>query len=153
MKQKYIKISILLIVLVLFDQFVKLLVVNNIGVDKSLIIINNFLEFTYIKNSGSAFGLFSEINVILPILTIIFIIYILKELKMHINDKLMVLSFILIISGAIGNLIDRLKLGYVVDFIYFKIFNVSMPIFNIADIFITFGILMYICKIIKDDVK
>lgn len=153
MKQKYIKISILLIVLVLFDQFVKLLVVNNIGVDKSLIIINNFLEFTYIKNSGSAFGLFSEINVILPILTIIFIIYILKELKVHINDKLMVLSFILIISGAIGNLIDRLKLGYVVDFIYFKIFNVSMPIFNIADIFITFGILMYICKIIKDDVK
>ncbi len=153
MKQKYIKISILLIVLVLFDQFVKLLVVNNIGVDKSLIIINNFLEFTYIKNSGSAFGLFSEINVILPILTIIFIIYLLKELKMHINDKLLMLSFILIISGAIGNLIDRLKLGYVVDFIYFKIFNVSMPIFNIADIFITFGILMYICKIIKDDVK
>lgn len=152
MKQKYIKIILLVLLLVVFDQIVKFLVVTKIG-NSSIVIIRNFLEFSYIKNTGAAFGFLSGRTILLVIITLIFMCYIIKELKKNINDKLLILSFILIISGSLGNLIDRIRVGYVIDFISFILFGIGMPIFNVADIFITFGILIYIYKLVKEEIK
>ena len=72
------------------------------------------------------------------------------ELKKNINNKIFVISLSLIISGALGNLIDRIFRGYVVDFISFTLFNKEMAIFNIADIFITIGVTILLVRIFKE---
>ena len=71
-------------------------------------------------------------------------IYVLYETNKNKDNKLYVFSSMLIVSGALGNLIDRIFRGYVIDFISFTLFNREMAIFNIADTLITFGIIMYI---------
>lgn len=151
MKQKYLKIIISIISFVFCDQFIKYLVVNNISENTSVVIINNFLEFAYIKNTGAAFGILSNATIILVVIAILFMFYLVCEIKKNINDKLLIIGYILIFSGLIGNLIDRLRVGYVIDYIYFKIFNIGMPVFNLADILITFGVIIYLYKLIRGD--
>lgn len=151
-KIKIIKIIISIIILVLFDQITKYLVVTKIR-HGSVSIIKNFLDFLYVENTGAAFGLLRGQTIFLIIITLVFMYYIFSELKKSKNDNLLLIGLVLIISGSIGNLIDRLLFGYVIDFISFTIFNIAMPIFNVADIFITFGVCIYLFKIIKEDKK
>lgn len=148
--KKYFKIIILTILLIIFDQVSKLFITNYFEVGDSLTIINNFLKFLYIKNTGAAFGLFMNNIFILIIITNILLVYLIIELKKNINNKIFVISLSLIISGALGNLIDRIFRGYVVDFISFTLFNKEMAIFNIADIFITIGVTILLVHIFKE---
>ncbi len=148
--KKYFKIIILTILLIIFDQVSKLFITNYFEVGDSLTIINNFLKFLYIKNTGAAFGLFMNNIFILIIITNILLVYLIIELKKNINNKIFVISLSLIISGALGNLIDRIFRGYVVDFISFTLFNKEMAIFNIADIFITIGVTILLVRIFKE---
>lgn len=148
--KKYFKIIILTILLIIFDQVSKLFITNYFEVGDSLTIINNFLKFLYIKNTGAAFGLFMDNIFILIIITNILLVYLIIELKKNINNKVFVISLSLIISGALGNLIDRIFRGYVVDFISFTLFNKEMAIFNIADIFITIGVTILLVRIFKE---
>lgn len=148
--KKYFKIIILTILLIIFDQVSKLFITNYFEVGDSLTIINNFLKFLYIKNTGAAFGLFMDNIFILIIITNILLVYLIIELKKNINNKIFVISLSLIISGALGNLIDRIFRGYVVDFISFTLFNKEMAIFNIADIFITIGVTILLVRIFKE---
>lgn len=148
--KKYFKIIILTILLIIFDQVSKLLITKYFEVGDSLTIINNFLKFLYIKNTGAAFGLFMNNIFILIIVTNILLVYLIIELKKNINNKILVISLLLIISGALGNLIDRIFRGYVVDFISFTLFNKEMAIFNIADIFITIGVTILLAHIFKE---
>lgn len=148
--KKYFKIIILTILLIIFDQVSKLFITNYFEVGDSLTIINNFLKFLYIKNTGAAFGLFMDNIFILIIITNILLVYLIIELKKNINNKIFVISLSLIISGALGNLIDRIFRGYVVDFISFTLFNKEMAIFNIADIFITIGVTILLVHIFKE---
>ncbi len=148
--KKYFKIIILTILLIIFDQVSKLLITKYFEVGDSLTIINNFLKFLYIKNTGAAFGLFMNNIFILIIVTNILLVYLIIELKKNINNKILVISLSLIISGALGNLIDRIFRGYVVDFISFTLFNKEMAIFNIADIFITIGVTILLVHIFKE---
>ena len=83
-------------------------------------------------------------TIVLIALTILILIYLFKEIKNNKDNNLLLMSSTLIFSGAIGNLIDRVFRGYVVDFISFTLFKREMPIFNLADIFITFGVLLYL---------
>ena len=149
MKKKYIIISLLILLLILFDQGIKLLVLKTI-VDKPVIIIDNFLKFIYVKNTGAAFGILGNSTNILVILTVMLLYYLINEIRRNIDSKLSIASLSLIISGAIGNLIDRLFRGYVIDYISFTIFNREMAVFNAADIFITFGVILLMYIIIKD---
>ena len=135
------KCYIIGIIIVIIDQLSKILII-----DKNISIIPNFLEFNYIQNAGGAFGI-GKANIILisSIIIIIGIItFLIKEHKKVTNY----IPFILILSGSIGNLIDRVFRGYVIDFIDINLFN--FPNFNIADISIVIGviILLYIilCK-------
>lgn len=134
MKLKHYIIGVLIIII---DQLSKVLII-----DKNISIIPNFLEFNYTQNTGGAFGI-GKINFILisSILIIIgIIVFLIKENKNITNY----IPFFMLLSGSIGNLIDRVFRGYVIDFIDINILN--FPNFNMADISIVFGItgLLYI---------
>ena len=137
MKKTHWLIGIILIVL---DQVTKVLVIN-----KNIEIIPNFFNITYTQNTGAAFGI-GSINIILiiSILVVIGLIIVLIKEKKHITNYI---PFVLILSGSIGNLIDRIFRGYVIDFLDFNIFN--FPNFNIADICIVVGIFILLYELIK----
>lgn len=149
MKKKYLYIVLFIIGLVLIDQVSKLLVVNYLS-DK-IVLINNFFSLDYVKNTGAAFGFFSGNIFFLVLITLALVIYLIYELKQNIDKKFNLVFIILIISGAIGNLIDRVFRGFVVDFISFILFNSQMPVFNIADIFVTCGVAGLIFVIFKEE--
>ena len=150
MKKKYYIFYLLLFILTFIDQITKALVIKFLSVSKSLILINNFLKFCYIKNTGISFGIFSGKQLMIIIVTFIIISYLLYDLVKNINNKKIFISTMLIVSGALGNLIDRVFRGYVVDFISFTLFGKEMAIFNVADVFITFGVILYILNIIME---
>ncbi|MCI8609265.1 MAG: signal peptidase II [Firmicutes bacterium] len=127
----------LLIVFILaFDQLVKYAVRTSMTVGESIPVIQDVFHLTYVQNTGAAFSLFEGrmmFLMIVPLLALLFgIWYMEKHQKEH---NLLLLSLILIISGGIGNLIDRFLLGYVTDMFDFRFF----PVFNIADIAICVG--------------
>lgn len=132
-----IKISLISILCILIDQITKLIVTTNINLNNSITIINNFFSLTYVKNYGAAWSILSGNRLLLIIIALIslFLIYHFfiknKELK-----TLEIITYGLLIGGIIGNLIDRIIFGYVIDFFDFLIFNYNFPVFNFADIFI-----------------
>ena len=150
MKKKYIIFSIAIILLTLFDQISKIIVINNFKLYDSVILINNFLKFYYLKNTGASFGILSGKTLLIILISVVMIIYLIREIKNHKESNLLLVSSSLIISGAFGNLIDRVFRGYVIDFISFTLFNREMPVFNLADTFITIGVILYIIMIIME---
>ncbi len=149
MKKKSIIIIFSGLLLVLFDIFTKFLVVKYLD-NNVIILIKNFLKFTYIKNTGAAFGIFSNNIIFLIIITIVLLFYLVKEIISS-KSNTSLFAYLLIISGAIGNLIDRIFRKYVVDFISFTLFGHEMAVFNIADTYITFGIILLIYCIVKEE--
>jgi len=107
---------------------------------QSIPIINNVLHMTYILNTGAAFGIFKGMNLLLIWISIIIIGAILYNYDKIPKDTVPQIGFALIIGGAIGNLIDRIFLGHVIDFIDFRIW----PAFNIADSAISIGAVLLI---------
>ena len=138
MNKKYqFAVSISLIAAVL-DQLIKFVVKNNVEINDSIPIVKNALHITYITNTGSAFGLFKDLNLLFIFISIaimIFIVYYLKNAKSE--NKIESAFFGLLFGGIIGNLIDRLIYGHVIDFIDFRIW----PVFNLADSFITISVI------------
>lgn len=153
MKKKLLINYLIVFILTFLDQITKYLVVSFFNVNEYIIIIKNFLKFYYIKNIGASFGFLSGNTILIIFITLIIIFYILYEMNKNKNNRLFDVSCILILSGAFGNLIDRVCRGYVVDFISFTLFNTEMAIFNVADIFITFGVILYIIILIMEGKK
>ena len=145
MKNKKIySLFIVLIIVVLLDQFTKFIADKFIS--STLIIIPRILEFTNVKNIGIAFGINSSNikNIFLSIFVLIIIVnFIIKQFK--VIDEKTFFSLGLMLGGAIGNLIDRIFKGGVLDFIKISTF----PVFNIADIAIVTGWILLIVNIIK----
>lgn len=122
---------------IVFDRVVKKLVVSNMVPWETIPIIEDIFHFTYVQNRGAAFSMWQGQWIILigfP-LAAIAVGLILIYLKRSKWDKLMLTSVAMICGGGLGNLIDRIMLGYVVDLFDFRVF----PVFNIADIFICVG--------------
>ncbi len=140
---------ILTAVLTQIDQITKYIAESNLYMKNDIDIIKNVLKLTYLRNNGSAFGMFSgKINVflILTIIIVLFITYVI--IRMPLNKRYMPLYIVctMLVSGALGNFIDRVRFGYVRDFIYFKIIN--FPVFNIADCYVTISVAMFIILIL-----
>lgn len=134
---------LMILALILFDQGTKYLAKFYFasGTDKS--IIDGFFSLTYLENRGAAFGIFKDQKFILVGLTAIVIIGLTIYLFKGHTTKPLRIALILIIGGAIGNLIDRVFLGYVVDFFHFYIEDVfNFPVFNIADISVVCGTIL-----------
>ncbi|MBR2620085.1 MAG: signal peptidase II [Firmicutes bacterium] len=122
---------------IMFDRVVKKLVVSNMVPWETIPVIEDIFHFTYVQNRGAAFSMWQGQWIILigfP-LAAIAVGLILIYLKKNKWDKLMLTSVAMICGGGLGNLIDRIMLGYVVDLFDFRVF----PVFNIADIFICVG--------------
>lgn len=149
MKKKYLSIFMLIFMLIIIDQISKILVLNFLKTE--IVFIKNFFSFLYVKNYGAAFGLFGGNVLLLIAITCALMVYLAYDIKLHINNKLNVISSSLVLAGAIGNLIDRIVHGYVVDFISFILFNKQMPVFNIADICVTFGVIGLIYVMFKEE--
>lgn len=141
---------LLVIVLVGLDQLTKVLVVKTMFLFQRVEVIPGFFNLTRIHNRGVIFGAFSNLNhpvgrIILATasllaLAVVFLFY----LKTPITERMIKLSFSLILAGALGNLLDRLTRGYVVDFIDLHVGRHHWPYFNLADSFITVGGLLLI---------
>ena len=150
MKDKYAKLLIIIFLILWLDQFSKLLITKTLYLGENLSIIKNFLNITFYANTGAAFGIFSKSRIFLITTSLILLIYLIFELKKNINKKLMPIFLTFIISGLLGNLIDRIFRGYIIDFISMKIFN---PVFNISDTFITIGCISIIIIMLKEEVN
>ena len=137
------------ILLVVLDQASKIyLTLVNKTSPIDLEVIRGFFRITYTCNDGAAFSILKGKRVFFIIMTIVvvfFIVYYLLKNKVYWVEKY---SLLLIISGAVGNLIDRIMYGYVIDFLDFIIFGYDFPVFNIADSFITIGAIGLIISIL-----
>ena len=137
------------LLLVLADLLSKYIVFNFIDLYQ-FIKITKFLDLTHIHNFGVSFGLFSEtipplVIIFISILVVFFIMYLL----LNSQDILEKWGLFIIICGAIANIIDRSLNGYVIDFIYFHLYQFYWPAFNFADIYISIGIIMIIFNMLK----
>lgn len=139
------KLFILVILFTFIDQITKIAVSLNMHVNSSINIIPNFFDITYVLNTGAAFSIFKGARFIFIIISIIMLnliyIYFIKDKQID-NKKQIIYS--ILISGILGNMIDRIMYGYVIDFLHFHILNFDFAIFNVADIFIVLSILLLI---------
>ena len=124
------------------DYVIKLLVINNLKPVGSVEVIPGLFSLKYVENKGAAFGILSNARWIFIVFTIVIIIALIIVIaKKKINSKLFNISAILIIGGGIGNLIDRIFYGYVVDYLSISFFP---PVCNFADYCITIGAVLMV---------
>lgn len=150
--------------LIMLDQLSKAFASSNLKNSDSVTVIKGFFDLTYVENRGAAWGVLSGRISILVIITVILIpVFVFCMLRIYKNKELLdssklksvsLLHFdlILLLSGAVGNFIDRIIKGYVVDFFQFTFFD--FPVFNVADCYITIGAVFFIVIymfLLKDD--
>lgn len=141
-----------ILLLTVIDQITKYIAVSTIKTEGPSEFLFGLFQFRYVENTGAAFSSFSDSTFLLSVFTVIVIIVGLvvlmtKKLKpMFVN-----ICLLLILSGGIGNVIDRIRLGYVVDFI--EPLFIDFAVFNFADCCITVGAIMLICYEIYDLIK
>ena len=149
-KFNYLIYLFIVVSLVSLDQYTKSIILNYFELYQSKTIIDGFFSLTYVQNFGAGFSIMQNARttflIITPICLVGFTYLFIKS-----NDKLSKTALLLMISGTIGNFIDRIVRIYVVDFLDFIIFGWDFPIFNVADIFLTIGVCLYIIALIKEE--
>ena len=141
------KIIIVAVICILIDFISKIIVINNLELDTGITIIPNFFSISYIRNTGAAWGIFSNGTLLLAVLSIVFLIFAFKYIyDLKSVSKLSMISYGMLIGGIIGNLIDRVFRNYVIDFLSFNIFGYHFPVFNIADCFIVVSIILIVIE-------
>lgn len=123
--------------IIALDQVFKFLIQSNMELGQSIPVIENIFHITYIHNYGAAFSIFQNktiLLIVLPMIIMIGIVVVLVKMGLG-KDKFFTAALGLVVAGGIGNLIDRIFYGYVVDFLDFRVF----PIFNVADVAVCCG--------------
>lgn len=149
-KFNYLIYLFIVVSLVSLDQYTKSIILNYFELYESKTIIDGFFSLTYVQNFGAGFSIMQNARTTFLILTPICLVGF-TYLFIKSNDKLSKAALLLMISGTIGNFIDRIVRVYVVDFLDFIIFGWDFPIFNVADIFLTIGVCLYIIALIKEE--
>ncbi len=152
--KKILFLSIFEIVLLIFlDQYSKLIATNYFKGKDALSLINNVLQLTYVKNTGAAFSFMGThagvFRIIMGVITPVFmgiLIYLMVKIPKNAKNAPLYVILLFVFSGAVGNYIDRMVHGYVVDFIYFSL--IDFPVFNVADIYITVAFFVLILLIL-----
>ena len=148
-KRSIIILSVIFVLIVAFDQITKLIIINNYEVGEGTPVISGVFEILHIHNTGSAWGMLSGKTWFLTIFSFVLIaalVYVLYHIIGERYYRLLSVLIICILGGAIGNMIDRIRLGYVTDFLYFKL--IDFPVFNVADIFVTVPVILLILVMI-----
>lgn len=131
----------LVIILLLIDQVTKLIVALKLQINQSITIIPRHLKITSIRNKGATNGILEGERSLLIIISLI-ATFIFSYLL--ITEKSSTIALIFIVSGTVGNLIDRIFRGEVIDFIAIKCFNYEFPIFNFADFYLLLGMIIFL---------
>jgi signal peptidase II len=146
MKNKYTWVGSLIGVILILDQITKYLVEKYILRNEVITVIPGFFNLTYVRNRGAAFGILSDFPALwrsaffisLTLGAVVVIALLIRKT----NERLLVVSFSLIAGGAVGNVIDRIRYGEVVDFIQWYVKALYWPSFNVADSAISIGVVL-----------
>ena len=147
--KKHIRIVSLIIILIAIDQITKILAFSNLRGGIGISLIPGVFELQYLENRGAAFGILQDHQILFLVITIIAAIiltYIYGKLPEDKKYTPLRISYVLLMAGAFGNMIDRMIRGYVVDFFYFK--WIDFPIFNVADIYVTVTMILLVILIL-----
>lgn len=144
-------ILILSTLLMFIDQLIKYFVIHNLELYKSIKLIPNFFYITFVKNDGAAFSILRGNRWLLIAIGIIALMFMIKLIIMDKKiTKLDVVSYSLVIGGILGNLVDRVLYGSVIDYLDFYLLGYNAPVFNFADSCIVIGAIIIICVLIKE---
>ena len=137
--------------LLALDLITKAYIAKSMRLGQSIPVIKNFFHITLVHNKGVAFGMGNQLSkyffIVASVIAIFVLIYVFCRLKPH--ENLSKLGTMLILSGAIGNLVDRIRLGYVIDFLHFFIDKHHWPSFNVADSAISVGAALFVLEILR----
>jgi signal peptidase II len=153
-KNKYIRLAVFGGCVVIVDQITKLLILKYLPFNQNIGVISGFFDIVHINNPGGAFGLLANLSPQWRTIIFLFISSLAVGLIFYFYIKTpqshpwLAAGFALIFGGAIGNLIDRLRFGYVIDFLDFYIAKYHWPAFNIADSAITVGLAIFVIHIV-----
>jgi len=154
LKNKYLKLAVIAGLVVILDQVTKILILKYLPLHQNIGVIPGLFDITHIHNPGGAFGFMSGVSSKLRSIIFLFISSLAVGLIFYFYKKTppalpwLSAAFALIFGGAIGNLVDRLRFGVVIDFLDFYIGNWHWPAFNIADSAITVGIIIFIVHLL-----
>ena len=137
-------------IILVFDQIIKYLIDKFIVLNTENVIIKNFFSIYYLRNTGAAFSILENNSFLLTIFSLTIMLFFYFSIRKEKNlNGILILSYGFIFGGILGNLIDRLFRGFVVDYLSFNIFGYYFPVFNLADIFIVIGIFILIINTFK----
>ncbi len=143
---------IIALILFILDQIIKFIVHAKMSLGQSLPLINGIFHITYVQNTGAAFGILKGQNflfIMISIVALIIIVFFHKDLlkeNLPVSSGLSVrIAYGLILGGIVSNLFDRIRVGYVIDFLDFQVW----PVFNLADSGVSIGAFLLIIKLLK----
>lgn len=146
------RIGLVCIISIIVDQIIKFIIKANMNIADTINIIPNFFRITFLKNEGAAFSILSGNRLLFIFITvlvlILFYFFLLKNKKIIKTKQLL---YGLLLGGIIGNFIDRILYGYVIDYLDFNIGSYNYPVFNIADSLIVISIIWLIVLSMKED--
>jgi signal peptidase II len=154
MRAKYLKLAIVATVVVVLDQLSKALVLQHMPLNTTLPVIEGFFNLTHIHNPGGAFGFMADLGPGLRSFMFLFVSLLAAGLILYFYfttppaHSLLATGFAMIFGGAIGNLVDRVRFGKVVDFLDFHVGGWHWPAFNVADSAITTGVFIFLYHIV-----
>ena len=138
--------------LIVLDQLVKAYVVQNIALGEIKSWIPNLVSLTYLQNRGAAFSMLQDQQWFFAVITLVVMAGAIWYLHKHIEDSLwIVFGLVLIIAGGLGNFIDRIGQGFVVDMFHLDFINFA--IFNVADSYLTVGVLVLLLAMLKEEMN
>lgn len=150
----YLAVSLAILFL---DQWTKGIITRTMEVHQSRTILNDFLDLTYVRNTGAAFGLFASVDssmkavLLNSVAVVVFLIVSAYALRSPHKSVRLQLGLALILGGAVGNLLDRVRFGYVVDFLDFAVSGHHWPAFNVADSAICIGVGLLFLDMLRND--
>lgn len=152
MGDTYLEIIIVTLGLI-FDRLSKIWATKDLSKTGKIVLIRNIFSFDYLENRGAAFGIMQNKTILLSIITLVIVSIMVYYIIKNRNASLLLkISFSLIISGALGNLFDRITLKYVVDFILFHYKDVYyFPTFNVADMMVVVGTFLLAIRILREE--
>ena len=143
-------VPIVIVALIALDQWVKFEIVKNIQLGGVKPFIPKILSLTYLRNTGAAFSILENQQWLFAVITLVVIGAAIWYLSKHIKGSIWLLSSLsLIIAGGIGNFIDRMRQGYVVDM--FQLDFINFAIFNVADSYLTIGVMVLVVMMLKEE--
>jgi signal peptidase II len=154
MKKDLVILTIGVILIVALDQITKQLIASQLSLGEQIQVIDGFFSITSHRNKGGAWSIFYGQMVFFYVVTVAagVVFYFLAKDMDFTNKKLYSIALLLMIAGGIGNFIDRLLFQEVIDFLDFVIFGYDYPTFNVADIGLVVGVILFAYDVIKEEI-